>query len=545
MKTKYILSDVFSASLRLCGKNVNSGLEYSVSKQTKISRKGAKTRRFIKFPVYCASYVLFALFISPAIFAQQKPLGLFESNSDVGTVKKAGKATYDAASGQYSLEGSGGRRGDFQFVWKRLKGDFILTARAKFVGKSRDPRRKMGLIIRAGLETDAAQAGAVVHADGLTALQFRRAKGADTGEIKSEITAADVIQLQRKGDKFIMSVARFGEPFVTTQISDIALGDNVYAGLFISSDNAGIREKAVFDDVRLTVPAKDDFVPYRDYIGSNLEILDVAGGTRKVIYSVADSLQAPNWTPDGQALVYNRNGRLYRFDLGKNSPTEIDADFAVNNNNDHVLSFDGKWMGISNHSPDDNNQSVIYVLPAAGGKPQRITAKAPSYLHGWSPDGAWLVYTGGRGGNFDIYKISSKGGEEIRLTDSEALDDGPEFDPGGKYIYFNSTRGGLMQIWRMKPDGSEQTRITTDEFNNWFPHVSPDGKWLMMISYLKGDVAPAEHPFYKQVYLRVMPVTGGKPKVVAYVYGGQGTINVPSWSPDSRRVAFVSNSEVK
>ena len=117
------------------------------------------------------------------------------------------------------------------------------------------------------------------------------------------------------------------------------------------------------------------------------------------------------------------------------------------------------------------------------------------------------------------------------------------FRPDGKYIYFNSTRSGLMQIWRMKPDGSGQAQITDDEFNNWFPHISPDGKWIMMISYLKGDVAPDDHPFYKQVYLRVMPVGGGKPKVVAYVYGGQGTINVPSWSPDSKRIAFVSNSD--
>ena len=494
-------------------------------------------------------FPIFLIFTAAAISAQPKPLGLFDSNGDVGEVKKAGKVAYNAANGQYSLEGSGtnmwNKRDDFQFVWKQLKGDFILTARAKFAGRGVDPHRKMGLIIRSGLEADAAHASAVVHGDGLTSLQFRRAKGEDTAEIKADLIAADVIQLRRKGDKFIMSVARFGEPFVTTDISGIALGEIVYAGLFICSHNAGTREKAIFSDVQITVPAKENFVPYRDYIGSHLEILDVADGTRKVIYTVNDSLQAPNWTPDGKALIYNRNGRLYRFDLKNNSPSEINTGFAVSNNNDHVLSFDGRWLGISHHSRDDNNQSVVYILPAAGGTPQRITAKAPSYLHGWSPDGQWLVYTGGRNDNYDIYKISTKGGTEIRLTDSEGLDDGPEFSPDGKYIYFNSTRTGLMQIWRMKPDGSEQTQITTDEFNNWFPHVSPDGKWLMMISYLKGDVAPTDHPFYKQVYLRVMPAGGGKPKVAAYVYGGQGTINVPSWSPDSKRVAFVSNSEIK
>ena len=493
--------------------------------------------------------LLFVLFISAAISGQTKTLGLFESSGDVGEVKKAGSAVYNMANGQYSLTGAGANmwaaRDDFHFLWKRLQGDFILTARVKFTGKGTDAHRKMGLIIRSGLERDAAHASAVVHGDGLTSLQFRRAKGENTEEIKASIASADVIQLRRKGDKFIMSAARFGEPFATTSVSEIALGENVYAGLFICSHNAEVREKAIFSDVQITVPAKDNFVPYRDYIGSRLEILDVATGTRKVVHTVTDSLQAPNWTPDGRALIYNRNGRLYRFDLKKNAPSEIDTDFAVNNNNDHVLSFDGKWLGISHHSKDDKNQSVIYVLPTAGGVPRRITAKSPSYLHGWSPDGEWLVYTGGRNENYDIYKISTKGGEEIRLTDADALDDGSEFSPDGKYIYFNSTRSGLMQIWRMKPDGTEQTQITADEFNNWFPHVSPDGKWLMMISYLKETVAPADHPFYKQVYLRVMPIGGGTPRVVAYVYGGQGTINVPSWSPDSRRVAFVSNSEIK
>ena len=489
------------------------------------------------------------IFMSANIFAQKKTLGLFEGNSDIGEVKKSGSATFDAAQEQYVLSGSGTnmwfKRDDFQFVWKKMSGDFILTARAEFVGKGVEAHRKMGLIIRSSLDADSAQASAVVHGDGLTSLQFRREKGVDSEEIQSDLTAADFVQLQRKGDKFIMSVARFGEPFVTTEVSDIPLGETVYAGLFVCSHNPNMSEKAVFKDVRITIPAKDDFVPYRDYIGSNLEILDVASGKRKVIYTVEDSLQAPNWTKDGKSLIYNRNGKLYRFDLAKNSPMEINTDFAVNNNNDHVLSFDGKFLGISNHSKDDDNQSVVYTLPAGGGKPKRITAKSPSYLHGFSPDGKWLIYTGGRNDNFDIYKISVNGGEEIRLTDSKALDDGSEFSPDGKYIYFNSTRSGLMQIWRMKPDGSEQTQITNDEFNNWFPHISPDGKSLIMISYRKGDVAPEDHPFYKQVYLRVMPISGGKPKTIAYVYGGQGTINVPSWSPDGKRVAFVSNSEIK
>jgi Tol biopolymer transport system component len=382
---------------------------------------------------------------------------------------------------------------------------------------------------------------AVVHGDGLTSLQFRRTKGAATEEIKSKVSDADVLQLERKGSTYRMSVARSGDVFTGEEVS-LDLGDEVYVGLFVCSHNKDVTERAVFSNVRITVPAKDNFVPYRDYIGSNLEVMDVATGKRRIVYTAADSFQAPNWTKDGRALIYNRNGRLYRFDLAKKAPAPIDTGFAVSNNNDHVLSFDGKMLAISHHSKDDGNASIVYTVPVNGGTPHRVTAKGPSYLHGWSPDGKYLVYTAERGGEFDIYKISDAGGAETKLTNAKGLDDGPEFTPDGRFIYFNSTRSGTMQIWRMKPDGSDQEQITNDEYNNWFPHISPDGRWIVFLSFLK-DVAPTDHPFYKHVYIRLMPVETMKAKVIAYVYGGQGTINVPSWSPDGKQIAFVSNSD--
>lgn len=477
--------------------------------------------------------------------AQQKDLGMFENQGDIGPVLKPGKVIYDAKKQEYTITGSGtnmwGGSDEFRFLWKRLKGDFILTARVRFIGKGVDPHRKIGWIIRPSLDPDSPHVDAVAHGDGLTSLQFRLAKGGQTAQIQSSVKGADIIQLERKGDTYLMSVARYGESFVIDKTTNPAIGDDVYAGLFVCSHNKDVEETAVFSNVRVTVPAKDSFVPYRDYIGSDLEILDVASGERRIIFHTPDSMQAPNWTRDGKTLIFNRNGRLYNFDLAKGTPTELNTDFATRNNNDHVLSFDGKMLGISHHTASDNNQSIVYTLPAKGGKPKRITAKGPSYFHSWSPDGKWLIYTGGRNDEFDIYKISADGGEEMNLTRSKGLDDGSEFTPDGKYIYFNSTRSGLMQIWRMKPDGSEQEQVTNDEYNNWFPHISPDGKWIVIISYGQ-DVAPADHPFYKRVYLRLMPISGGKPKVIAYVYGGQGTINVPSWSPDSKRVAFVSNT---
>jgi TolB protein len=481
--------------------------------------------------------------------SQQKPLGVFAGATDVGSPSKSGSVSYNEETQEYTIEGAGTNmwlgRDEFYFAWQRLKGNFILTNRAEFMGKGVEEHRKMGWTVRSSLDPDSPHVTAVVHGDGLTSLQFRRTKGAMTEEVSSSLKAADVIQLERKGNGFVMSVARFGVPFVTEQVADIALGDEVYAGLFVCSHNKDVVEKAVFRDVRITVPASDSFVPYRDYIGSSLEVMDVATGTRRILHTSPDSLQAPNWTNDGKALIYNSKGLLYRFDLAGKTPVVpvvIDTDFATNNNNDHVLSFDGKMLAISHHAKEEENRSIVYVVPVQGGKPRRITAKGPSYLHGWSPDGKFLVYTGERDGELDIYKIPTSGGEEIALTNAKGLDDGPEFTPDGKYIYFNSTRSGTMQIWRMRPDGGNQEQVTNDEYNNWFPHISPDGKWIVILSFSK-DVDPADHPFYKQVYIRLMPATGGNPRVIAYLYGGQGTINVPSWSPDGKKIAFVSNSD--
>jgi Tol biopolymer transport system component len=272
---------------------------------------------------------------------------------------------------------------------------------------------------------------------------------------------------------------------------------------------------------------------------SQLEILDIATGERRVIYRTGAHLEAPNWTRDGQALIYNSYGRLYRFDLARQAPTRIDTGFATRNNNDHVLSFDGTQLGISHHSTDDHGHSIIYTLPLTGGTPRHITTHRPSYLHGWSPDGRFLVYTGQRHGAFDIYRIAVDGGAETRLTSAPGLNDGPEYTPDGRLIYFNSVRSGRMQIWRMRADGSDQEPVTNDASNNWFPHISPDGRWIVFLSYGR-EVDPSAHPPGQPVALHCMPVAGGPPQVLADLYGGQGTINVHSWAPDSHQFAFVS-----
>ncbi|HMG10697.1 MAG TPA: hypothetical protein VK609_19430, partial [Mucilaginibacter sp.] len=433
---------------------------------------------------------------------------------------------------------------EFHYVYKKIKGDFILYTRAEFVGwNGVEQHRKVGWMVRKSLEGNSAQINAVEHGDGLTSLQFRRTAGATTEEIKSKITHANIIQLERKGNTYTMRMAKYGEPFVTEEVADLDLGDEVYVGLFVGSHNPDVAETGVFRDVRITVP----YAGVADQrtqmtLGSNLELMEVATGNREIIYTVPYSIQAPNWLPDNKSLIFNDNkGMLYTFDLATRKSTLLNTGNVQHNNNDHVLSFDGKMIGLSSNVKELGG-SIVYTVPVTGGTPKQITPKGPSYLHGWSPDGKSLVFCGDRGGEFDVYKVPVNGGKEVRLTTTKGLDDGPEYTPDGKYIYFNSVRSGMMQIWRMKPDGSDQEQVTSDDYNNWFAHISPDGKSMVFLSFLKDEVEPGIHPPYKHVYVRYMPIEGGKPKVLAYVYGGQGSINTPSWSPDSKHIAFISNT---
>lgn len=488
------------------------------------------------------------------------PVGQFTDSGDIGAPAIAGATAYDAALQHYRMSAGGtnmwGRTDQFHFAWQRLKGDFIVRARVEWIGQGVDPHRKAGWIARKSLDPDSPYVDACVHAgDGLTSLQFRRDKGAITEQLVLDLKGGDVIQLERRGHTYIFSSARYGETFVSQTLADLDLGEELHVGLFLCSHNARVKEEVIFKDVRVIIPPKVGYVPYRDYIGAHLEILNVHTGKLEIVHSSPVQFEAPNWKPDGRTLIVNVSGpgpdrgQLKTFDLVTKEVAPLYTGTIGRNNNDHVLTFDGKMLGVSIHTPADEGRSVIYKLPSTGGEPVRVTPKSPSYFHGWSPDGQWMVYTGGRketpdakADKYDIYKIPADGGAEIRLTREGSLSDGPEFTPDGQWIYYNSTRSGLMQIWRMRPDGSGQEQVTNDAFNNWFPHISPDGKWMVFISY-GPEVRPEEHPYYKHCYLRLMPIEGGKPRVIAYVFGGQGTINVPSWSPDSTRIAFVSNTD--
>jgi Tol biopolymer transport system component len=346
-----------------------------------------------------------------------------------------------------------------------------------------------------------------------------------------------------------MKAAHWGEPMqvIGSRDADI-LPDEVLAGIFISSHNADVAEQARVWNVRIDKPVPLTYNPGREgWLGCRMEILNVADGTRKIIQESKGRFEAPNWTPDGKRLLYNENGSIFTIPIEGGTPEKLNTGSVARNNNDHVISFDGKMLAISSHRDGlPGGGSTVYVLPLSGGDPKQITEKTPSYLHGWNPNGKELVFVGQREGSksYDIYKVSVNGGVETKLTNNNGSHaDGPEFSPDGKFIYYNANPTGTMQVWRMKPDGSGKEQLTFDEYNNWFPHISPDGKWMVMISF-PPDINPDEHPSYKHVMLRLMPLTvGGGPKVIATLYGGQGTINVPSWSPDGKYIAFVSNSE--
>lgn len=490
-------------------------------------------------------------FLSHSVMAadthlDKQPPGFFENSSDVGQVKIPGSVLYDVGAQEYHLTASGknmwATEDEFRFVYKKIKGDFIVTANLRFIGEGVDPHRKAGWTARNTLETGSPHVNASIHGDGLTSLQWRETLGGETLQHESDVVAPDVVQLERRGSLFIMSTAKFGEPFQTEEVEHVGLSEELYVGLNLCSHNPDVVEKAIFSNVRVTIPAWEGLQQYRDYLGSRLETINVATGHRQIHYSTSEGIEAPNWTNDGTTLLYNSRGKLYRYGIAAGQPALLDTNFATSNNNDHVLSFDGTMLGISHHAEEHDGNSIIYKMPPTGGVPEKLTVKGPSYLHGISPDNETIIYTAQRDGDWNIWSTTTDGvGEETQLTDNSFLDDGSEYSPDGKHIYFNSTRSGLMQLWRMNADGSNQEMVTDDEFNNWFPHISPDGKTIVFLSYGQ-DVEPTQHPYYKRVYLRSMPVSGGTPKVIAYLYGGQGTINVPSWSPDGSHVTFVSHT---
>ena len=527
--------------------------------------------------------IFFQLLLSTS-FGQSYKTGIF-TNADIGNPKIPGSVVYNAVDQSYKITGSGYNiwlgRDEFQFAYRKIKGDFILTANFEFPVKSSSIQRKMGWMIRESLDENAAQISAVTQGNGSTALQWRALKGALMRRPQDEIVAFkryyQIIQLERKGKQIIFRAAQVGEPLQVIGIHDVPdMPDEVFAGLFICSNDVEKSETARVWNVRIDRPVPDNSIsPYTmvpvvpvprpvqtvpaattnavpivptanvNTVAARMEIINVYDGVRRVIYESAGQMQAPNWMKDGKKLLFNEGGLLYTIPVEGGTPEKLNTDFATSNNNDHGISFDGKKVAIGNtYKSATGSGPAVYIVPIEGGVPKLMTERTPSYFHGWTADSKEILYVAQRDTPvYNIYKMPITGGKETQLTFFKTGHvDGPEASPDGKYIYYNGIQLGTMQIWRMKPDGTGQEQLTFDQYNSWFPHLSPDGKWIVFISF-PAEINPTSHPGNKRILLQLMPVSGGAPRVIAYLYGGQGTMNVLSWSPDSKEFAFVSYSQ--
>jgi TolB protein len=475
--------------------------------------------------------------------AKHEDLGIFDGQSDVGSVTPPGTLMYDPARKSYSIAAAGANMwyavDAFHFVWKKLSGDVSLAADMDFpitIG-NHNLHRKAFLMFRQSLDADGIYAAAVQHGSPMSALFYRRTKGETTQDIELNISPPKRLRLEKRGDTVTMFVSMSGEPLHQTGTS-IKLGFDgpFYVGLGVCAHNATQVETAVFSNVELkTLTAA---VPTKLALYSTLQTVGIKDDFRQgfMIHTHLGRLSAPNWTKDGNSLIFTRDGQIWKIPATGGTPEILETGAATNCSGSHGLSPDGKWLAISCSMPG-KPETRIYIVPSGGGAPRLLTETPSSWWHSWSPDGKTILFTRPSGKAGNIYAIPAEGGEEKALTSGNGISDDPDYSPDGKYIYFNSDRGGSMQIWRMLADGNQPEQITFDDLVNRTPHPSPDGKSMVFLSYEKGVTG---HPANRDVALRLMSLDDKKVRVIVDIVGGEGTINVPSWAPDSHRFAFVS-----
>jgi Tol biopolymer transport system component len=490
-------------------------------------------------------------------------LGIFENQSDVGSVVPPGTATFDAATGVYTIRSAGANLwvnvDAFHFLWKKVSGDVSLTADVKLADASptASPHRKALLMFRQTLDPDAMYADAAIHGNGETALQYRRNKGDTTQDIAFKIGAPQRLRLEKRGDVITLFLSAHGEPLHQVGASiKLHFDGDFYAGLGVCAHNPDAIERATFAHVELE-PLTAAATPAPTALYSTLQTIAIDNNARMafVIQTGKGQMEAPNWSRDGKTLIFDRAGKLWTVPAAEGDgaiadATQLDIGNASDCTGSHGLSPDGKWLAITCTTPDHPGRRVYIVpatgaivpaagaiVPSTGGAPRIVTENPNSYFHSWSPDGKTILFTRPSNGTLNIYAISPDGGAETALTTGTGVSDDPDFSADGKWIYFNSDRAGGMQIWRMHPDGSQPEQVTFDEKHNWTAHPSPDGKSILILSYDK-DVAG--HAANKDVTLRIINVADRKIRDLVQIVGGSGTDNVPNWAPDGQHFAFVS-----
>ena len=496
--------------------------------------------------------VLTAALALSATPAGAEPVGAFGEHADVGEGSTPGSARFE--DGTYRVTASGaniwGSADEFHYLWTRRSGDVHIAADIAFEGEGVDPHRKAGLMIRQNPSAGSPYADVMVHGDGMVSLQYREVQDGPTRQIVAPMRDPRRVRLEREGDFVYFSLAGAnGELAHAGGGFRMAFQAPYLVGLALSAHNDDVTETATFSDVEIAVP-RLGYVPDTGYaasVESTLEVIAISGNRdRRIVRHFDGKIEAPNWSRDGKSLIYNSEGRIWRIPIEGGEPVEIDTGRFVDNNNDHGLSPDGTKLAISDQIETDN-LSRIHVVALDGSEPVQTVVDDPqarSYWHGWSPDGQTLAYVrvGLDDGSYDIWAKDLGSGTARPLVIGPGVDDGPEYSPDGRHLHFNSSRSGAMALWRASADGSDPVRLTHDPARrDWFPHVSPDGQWVVYVSF-GDDIALEDHPPNREdVQLRIMPADGSAPpEILTRLFGGQGTINVPSWSPDGTQVAFVS-----
>lgn len=483
--------------------------------------------------------------------AAQEPsraTGIFDSQSDIGSVIPPGTARYDSASGTYTVTSAGAntwyRVDDFHYVWKKASGDLALTAEVAFPPHSYDhepnPHRKALLMFRQSLDTGAAYADIGVHGSNLTALQYRMERGANTQDIELNIPAPKRVRLEKRGDLFTLLLSMKGEPLhqVGTAIK-LHLEAPFYVGIGAVSHDVATTDEVQFSHVSLQalspVPREQQRALY-----STLETLQTDDQFRRamLIRSAAGYMQAPNWAPDRNSIYVHEDGRVMKIPYltpeAGGTPQPIDVGTLVDCSGNFGVSPDGRWLALS-CAQTQGGPHQLYIVPAGGGSsPRELTrGLAPSFFHAWAPDSRTVAFTRGSAGKADIFTIPLAGGPETRLT-SDTLNDAPDYSPDGQLIYFDSARSGTTQIWRMRADGSAAEQITDDLNANSSPHVSPDGKSIAFLSQpLESDQSIGD------AQLKVFNSADGSIRTVAQFQGNRGSLSMYPWG-DAKHLAFVS-----
>lgn len=478
-------------------------------------------------------------------------LGIFDGETDVGAVTPPGTAKYDAGRDVYEVAAAGANiwstTDAFHFAWKKMSGDISLTADISFLKSAGnpDPHRKAVLMLRQTLDADGVYVDAAQHGSGMTALQYRRERGATTQDSELNIDAPQRVRLEKRGDTITLFLSNHGEPLHQVGASiKLHLEAPFYAGIGVCSHNKDAVESATFTNVTIESPEKNAGQA-QPVLYSTLQTIGIEENFRRamVIATGPEKMEAPNWSRDGKTLYFNRDGHVWSIPAEGGRATMLNTGAAERCTGSHGLSPDGKLLAISCSTPG-KPETRVYIVPAAGGEPKLLTENPSSYFHSWSPDGRTIAFTRpNHTGGGNILSIGVEGGTETPLTTGAGMSDDPDYSADGKWIYFNSDRGapdwgtGTMQIWRMRPDGSGAEQVTRDAFNNWTPHPSPDGKSILILSY---DAGVTGHPANKDVALRILNVSDGKIRALVNIVGGAGSDNVPNWAPDGTHFAFVS-----